>query len=242
MHCSPLLLVGSLALTVSAFAQTDIAGGWVGEYYTPGPGRHHLLIEFAETPQGWVGGADISVYDPAAPLSLIHFDGSRVRFEADAEGDTRHWVFRGSISEDRNAIDGTVTHGPDSHMFHLERDDAALGLLASSSESLGEFHDCFAGRWHSKLPDANEHTWLQIVLRRTTYGFTGERENWGMDRMIRKIAVNGASIRIEMPTTAAVFEGAIDSEGTNIVGVWSVGGAERPFTLRRYVGDPGLGH
>lgn len=145
------------------------------------------------------------------------------------------------MSEDRAAIDGMVTFGPDSYVFHLERDDAGLGVLASASESIGEFDDGFAGRWHGKLPDADEHSWLQMVLRRTSYGLTGVRENWGMNPLIRKIAADGRSIRIEMPT-GAVFEGIIDSDGMNIIGVWSDGGTERPFTLRRYIGDPGLGH
>lgn len=241
MTC-PRLLLGLLAFAAAASGQTDLTGGWVGTFDRPGPSRHPLLIEFAQTPQGWVGGAKISAWASAAPLYSIRIERTQVNFEAATETEPGHWVFRGRIAEDGAAIDGTVTLGPDSYMFHLERDGAALGLLASSSESIGEFHDGFAGRWHGKLPDANEHSWLQIVLRRTAYGFTGVRENWGMDRMIRKIAVNGASIRIEMPRTAAVFEGVLDSEGMNIVGVWSEGGAERPFTLRRYVGDPGLGH
>ena len=78
-------------------------------------------------------------------------------------------------------------------------------------------------------------------MRRTDYGFTAVRENWGMDRMIRKIAVDGASIRIEMPSTAAVFEGVIDSEGMNLGGIWTECGVGKPFTLRRYIGEPGLG-
>jgi hypothetical protein len=242
MTWSQLLCLGFLAFAAAASGQSDLASGWVGTFDRPSPSQHHLLIEFASTPQGWVGGAEISVWASAAPLSFIRFDGRQVSFEAHTETDPGHWVFRGSISEDGVAIDGTVTLGPDSYPFRLERNDAALGLLAASAESIGEFDDGFAGRWSSKLPDANEHSYLQLVLRRTAYGFTGVRENWSRGRMIRKIEVNGTSVRFEMPKAAAVFEGMIDSTGMHLTSDWIMGAERQPFTLRRSVGDPGLGH
>ncbi|MDA0205357.1 MAG: hypothetical protein O3A53_07685 [Acidobacteria bacterium] len=258
MTCPRLLLLGLLAFSAVASSQTDLAGGWAGELDTPGPSRRPLLIEFASAPRGWAGGAEISGY---APLSFIRSDGRQVSFEATTETDPGHWSFRGNISEDRAAINGTATLGPDSYPFHLERNDAALGLLAASAETVGEDYEGFSGRWESEQPTSDDGFYVRMILHQTAYGVTGNLERWGRyvsDVRLTRVETAERRIRFELPKPVAhpdnfvglveegrdpraEFEGVMIPGDMEIRGVWTQYGQQVPLVLRR-AGEPGLGH
>ncbi|MFY9607015.1 MAG: hypothetical protein WAU45_00200 [Blastocatellia bacterium] len=95
------------------------------------------------------------------------------------------------------------------------------------------------GAWQGTL-DAGEKLRLVLTVSKAADGaYTGKIDSLdqGASIPIEIITVNGDSVRLELKTVEAVFEGKLNADHSELTGTFSQGGALLPLTFRRS-GEP----
>ena len=121
---------------------------------------------------------------------------------------------------------------------------ALLILLGMSGQILGQTHTKgVEGSWKGTL-DAGEKLRLVLTISKATDGaYSGKLDSLdqgGASIPIEVITVNGDSVRLELKTVEAVFEGKLNADRSELTGTFSQGGASFPLTFKRS-GDESAG-
>ena len=110
----------------------DVSGSWTG---TLGAGQNqlHLVVTFAKLSNGdYAGQVNSTDQGAVLPISNITVQGQKVRFEITPVGG----VYEGTLSDDRNQINGTWTQtNVPSQPVNLKRSEAAAPSSAGSSSA-----------------------------------------------------------------------------------------------------------
>ena len=93
------------------------------------------------------------------------------------------------------------------------------------------------GSWQGTL-DAGERLRLVLTVSKSTDGtYSGKIDSLdqGATIPIEVITVSGDSVRLELKTVGAVFEGKLNADRSELTGQFSQGGALLPLTFKRSV-------
>jgi murein DD-endopeptidase MepM/ murein hydrolase activator NlpD len=92
------------------------------------------------------------------------------------------------------------------------------------------------GSWKGTLDAGGTKLGLALTLTKNadgTYSGKVESLDQGTTIALDVVTVNGDSVRLEMKTVGAVFEGRLSADGSDLTGQFSQGGAVLPLTLKR---------
>lgn len=91
------------------------------------------------------------------------------------------------------------------------------------------------GSWQGTL-DAGQKLRLALILTKNpdgTYSGRVDSLDQGSTIPIDVVTVNGDSVRVELKTVGAFFEGKLNADGSELIGQFSQGGAVLPLTFKR---------
>jgi hypothetical protein len=113
---------------------------------------------------------------------------------------------------------------------------ALLILVGLSGQMLGQTPTKgVEGSWQGTL-DAGEKLRLVLTVSKSTGGaYSGKLDSLdqGSSIPIEVIAVSGDSVRLELKTVGAVFEGKLNADRSELTGTFSQGGASFPLVFKR---------
>ncbi len=170
------------------------------------------------------------------PLAEVEVDGTSVSFAMPGiPGKPR---FRGTLSADGSGLDGEFSQGGAHMPFHLERKGEAEIRSQSKVEAIPDsMASRLAGRWAGTLNAPGKPLRLVLVLKpdpATGLTATLDSPDQGRSGMpVSRLTVNGSTVRAELGYAGAAFEGVLDSDGSEISGVWRQGGGSMPLSLRK---------
>ena len=112
-----------------------------------------------------------------------------------------------------------------------------LFLLGLSCQVFGQTPaKDFAGSWHGTLEAGGQKLRLVVTVTKSDAGaYAGKLDSLdqGATIPIDTIMVNGDAVRLEIKSVAAVFEGVLNKERTELTGTFTQGGQPFPLTFKR---------
>ncbi len=210
-----------------------LQGTWQGTLDTGGT---KLRVIFKVTKSGDnTYAATLDVPDQGAtgvPVDAVTVKDTTVRFELKSlDG-----VYEGMINKEGTAITGTWTQGGTTLPLTLNRGDKAPAASLPSQEPTIQTQG-LQGVWQGTLEAGG--TKLRVILKVTkmadnTFAATLDVPDQGATGVpVDSVTVKDASVRFDLKSLGAVYEGMINKEGTAITGNWSQGGMTVPTTLNR---------
>lgn len=168
----------------------------------------------------------------ALPLSNVAVHGDNVSFEIKGPGGG---VFRGTLSADGKALEGTFTSTDPSHSmeipFSLKRAGEARIEAAPKSAPIAKE---FEGKWTGTLTVEGKQKEIGLALTNQSDGTsTGSlTSNDGVEIAITSIVQKGPSLNLEVKNVGGSYSGTLRSDGT-IGGTWSQPPFDGPLNFRR---------
>ena len=230
-----------LAAGSAAFAQEPTPQGrWDGKIQTPGPGLG-VIVDLAQSPDSaWAGKISI----PAQrlkdfSLSNVKVDGRKVSFAM--AGVPANPRFKGGLSEDGGEISGDFSQGGGHFTFKLKRKG---DVPAPPPPIEGIPGEGLAGLWLGRLDAGPVSLRLLFRISADEQGvLTGTLDNLDQGAMglkISEIEFEDESVRIKLAKPAALFEGTMSDDGSEIVGKWRQNRRSTPLTIKRQAEAPDL--
>ena len=208
-------------------------GTWNGTLET---GATKLRVIFKVTKSAHdTFAATLDVPDQGAagvPVDAITVKDATVRFELKSLGG----VYEGMINKEGTTITGNWTQGGTayrpSHLIEVIMPQLTLRPQAPAVQTQE-----LQGIWQGTLGAGG--TKVGVILKVTkmadnTFAATLDVPDQGATGVpVDSVTVKDASVRFDLKSLGAVYEGMINKEGTAITGNWSQGGMTVPTTLNR---------
>jgi len=207
-------------------AASDIDGAWAGTLDT-GMGKLRVVFHIVNTEDGLIATLDSP--DQGAkgiPISSVKREGNSLTIEAKAIGG----MFKGKIATDLSSISGTWTQGGG---------EMPLVLTRSKDQSQAEQKTVkpsdIDGPWIGTIDTGTIRLRLVLRLVNTDEGLKATLDS--PDQAVSGIPTSavkrdGTSLKFEVATIGAAFEGTIASDLASIDGKWKQSGGTMPLLLK----------
>jgi uncharacterized protein len=236
-------LFGPRDLTLAS-AQLTPAGHWEGYAEIEGM-KLAFNIDLSQKEGGaWMGSITIAAQQlKDRSLDKVSVAGRNISFEV--TGVPGNPVFKGKLSEDGKVISGDITQSGKTIPFKLDR--KAKG---QSEQAYGQTPDKgipgqgVEGFWQGTLDTGG--TKLRVILKLLkasdgTLAAKLDSPDQGItDLPVDEIAFKDRRLRFAIKRIGAVYEGALDSDGSELSGQWRQGGISFPLAFRRLDRKAGL--
>ncbi len=208
------------------------AGHWEGTVQIPNM-ELKIEIDMVKNSKGEFSGTFGSAPQnlKGLPLSSVAVEGRSVRLVLKAGKEVNTFV--GVLSADGKSISGDASQGAESVPFSLTRTGDARISPAPKSPPIGKELE---GTWSGTL-DVGEKQ-MRLVLKManqpdgTAAGTIVSQDGSGMEIPIA-MTQKATSVTIDVPAIGGSYVGALNAEGTELVGKWAQGSAVLPLTFRR---------
>ena len=210
-----------------------LQGIWQGTLETGGT-KLGVIFKVTKSPDDTFA-ATLDVPDQGAtgvPVDAVTVKDATVRFELKSLGG----VYEGMINKEGTAITGNWTQGGMTVPLTLNRGDKAPVASIRPQEPTIQTQG-LQGIWQGTLEAGG--TKLGVIFKVTkspddTFAATLDVPDQGATGVpVDAVTVKDATVRFELKSLGAVYEGMINKEGTAITGNWTQGGMTAPLTLNR---------
>jgi len=225
----------------SLLAQTavDPSGHWEGAVQAPNM-VVTIEVDLAKNGKGELAG---TFGNPAQnlkglPLSNFAADGRSLTFQVKGSAPGER-VFKGALSADGKTISGDYAQGGFSMPFSLTRTGDARIEAAAGSAPIGKELE---GAWHGTLDVNGVQRRLVLTMANhpdgtATGNFVNVEE--GLEIPITTITQTSSSVTLDVKTVGVAYTGALNPDGTELVGTLTQGSAVLPLTFRRTAATEG---
>ena len=226
------LLLGS-APALGAQTAVDPSGHWEGSIQIP---DRELIVEvdLARNARGELSG---TIGTPAEhvsdiPLRTVAVDGRSVSFNA-----RRDQPFTGTLSADGKSISGDATLSGYDLPFSLSRKGDARIVAPPRSAPIGKELE---GTWNGAI-DANGTSFRFVLALANQPDGTAAARLISLDEgeLEVPLAITQQASSVTLVGVLGSFAGALNTDGTELVGTLTEGAATLPLTLRRAAGTEG---
>ncbi|MBI1874097.1 MAG: hypothetical protein HYS05_09440 [Acidobacteria bacterium] len=165
------------------------------------------------------------------PLSKVAVEGKSVRFQIGRVAGER--TFEGALSADGKSISGTYSQSGGSVPFSLTRTGDPRIEAAAKSAPIGRELE---GTWNGTL--AVDGKQLRFVLTMsnepdgTATGSIVNLDEGELEIPVSTITQAGSNLTLDFKTVGGSYAGALNKEGTELVGTYSQGAFVAPLTFR----------
>jgi len=238
MHRVAVFLLFLAAGSLSSLAQIDPAGHWEGAINTPGT-ELGIIVELKQEAGVLVGTISIPAQGlKAMPLANVKLQGQELSFEmTNIPGNP---AFKGTLSADGNALEGSMTQGGATLPFKLRRFSEAEAAEAAK-KAVAEAAKKPESVWEGMLNAGPSSLKLVVrVFKKDDGGLTAKLDSpdqGASDMPIPSVTMTDTKFSFEMPAINASFQGTLNQQKTEAAGDWSQMGNTFPLTLKK-VGKP----
>jgi hypothetical protein len=224
-------LVAAFLLVAAPFARAqtpvDPSGHWEGSIQIPGT-ELNIEVDLTKNSQGGITGTLGSSEQKGFPLATAAIKGQSISFHARVDQ-----PFEGVLSADGQSISGTATLEGFPLPFRLtRRGDPRIEAPARSAPIGKELE----GTWNGTL-DVNGRG-LRFVLTMSNHPdgtSTGSLVSLDEGELKVPVAITetAAGLTLELKPVGSSYAGALNKEGTELVGTFRQGTFAVPLTFRR---------
>ncbi len=234
-----MLLIAALLLVPapSLRAQTavDPSGHWEGAVQAPEM-EVKIEIDLAKNSKGDLAGTFSNPAQNLKGLLLANFavDGRSVSFQIKGSAPADR-TFKGALSADGTSMSGEYTQGGYTIPFSMTRTGDPRIEPPAKSAPIGKELE---GTWNSTLEVKGIQRRLVLTMSNQPDGTaTGTFVNVdeGLEIPIATITQNASSVTLDVKAVGGSYSGALNPEGTELVGTWTQGPAALPLTSPRPV-------
>jgi hypothetical protein len=212
------------------------AGHWEGAINLPTTSLNVRVDLEQASNQTWRGTIDIPVQNLRGfKLDPVKVEGSEVRFTMPGiPGDPQ---FAGQLSEDGKVISGDFTQGGGQFPFILERKPKPAAA-AGETPAKGIPGKGLVGHWQGSIkPSAVIELRLALEITNTAAG-SPSGIMVSMDQGNARIPITALTekagvVHLEAKSVGGVFDGKLNSDGSEIAGDWKQGGQTTPLVFKR---------
>jgi hypothetical protein len=220
------------ATELRAQTAVDPSGHWEGTVQAPNA-EVRIEIDLAKTGNGELAGTLATPAQNLKGLALANFavKGRSVSFQV--KGSPGERVFDGALSADGRSLSGDYTQVGYSMPFRLTRTgDARIEPVVRNAPIGKELE----GVWNGALDVNGIQRRLVLTMSNLPDGTaTGSilSVDEGLEIPITRIAQKASGLTLELDAVGGSYSGALNAEGTELVGTLTQGAASLPLTLRR---------
>jgi hypothetical protein len=215
-------------------AQTavDPSGHWEGTVHAPNT-EVTIEVDLARNANGELGGrfGNPAQKVTGLPLASLAVDGRSVSFQIKGSAPGER-AFKGVLAADGKSMSGDYAQGGFTMPFTLTRTGDARVEAPASSSPIGKE---LAGTWNGTLDVNGIQRRLVLTMANQPDGTaTGSFVNVdeGLEIPISSITQKASSVTLDVKTVGGSYAGALNTEGTELVGTWTQGPAALPLTFR----------
>jgi hypothetical protein len=207
------------------------SGHWEGSISVP---DHELqiIVNLAPEKDAWKGTIAIPEQNlKEFPLSSISVLKDAVKFAM--SGVPGNPAFDGKLAADGQSISGNFTQGGGTLTFSLKRTGEPQFSELPKSTLVAK---AFEGSWEGTLDTGGAKLRLVLNLVNEKDSATGTLTSVDQQGAVIPIAVitqKGSELKLDLPSVAGSFAGAISKDAASITGTWTQGMGGLPLTLRR---------
>jgi len=220
------------AAPLAAQSAADPSGHWEGAIQAPNM-EVRFEIDLAKNSKGELAG---SFGQPAEnlrglPLANFAMDGRSIDFQIKGSAAGQR-TFKGALSADGASMSGDFSQAGFTVPFSLTRTGDARVDTPARNASIGKELE---GTWNGTVDVNGLQRRLVLTLANQPDGAaTGNVLNVdeGLEIPISAITQNGSSVTLDVKAVGGSFSGALNAEGTELVGTLTQGSAVEPVTFR----------
>jgi hypothetical protein len=232
-----ILLLASLlclpALPAGAQVNLDPSGHWEGTIQAPNM-EVKIEIDLSKDSKGELAGSfgQLAQNLKGLPLANVAVDGRSVGFQirGSAPGER---VFKGTLSADGRSMAGDFTQAGFTIPFNLTRSgDARIETPARNAAISKELE----GSWNGTLDVNGVQKRLVLTLSNQADGTSAGsfvNVDEGLEIPITTIVQKASSVTLDVKAVGGSYSGALNPEGTELVGTLTQGPLALPVTFRR---------
>jgi hypothetical protein len=222
------------AIVSSANAQpaVDPSGHWEGTIQVPEmPVK--VEVDLARNSRGDLSGTFTQTQRlNGLPLTNLAIDNRSVTFQIKGSPAGER-LFKGDVSEDGLSITGKFAQAGYSMPFALTRTGDAKIEAAPKSAAIGK---ALEGTWNGTLEVSGVERQLVLTMANQPDGtssgsFTNVDE--GLEIPVTMITQEGSNVTLEIKAVTGSYAGALNADGTEMIGTLTQGSATLPLTLRK---------
>jgi len=220
------------AAPLAAQSAADPSGHWEGAIQAPNM-EVRFEIDLAKNSKGELAG---SFGQPAEnlrglPLANFAMDGRSIDFQIKGSAAGQR-TFKGALSADGASMSGDFSQAGFTVPFSLTRTGDARVDTPARNASIGKELE---GTWNGTVDVNGLQRRLVLTLANQPDGAaTGNVLNVdeGLEIPISAITQKGSSVTLDVKAVGGSFSGALNAEGTELVGTLTQGSAVEPVTFR----------
>lgn len=235
-----LVLSASSAPPAAAAGDARLAGFWSGNIEVPGrPIEVRVMLEQDEN--AWSARIDVPAQGiRKAEMTGVEIDGTAATMKIPGvPGDP---TFAGKLDESGDVLAGDYSQAGRTIPFRLERSEVPADYdddPYAEYEQPGTVGEGFGGSWRGVLT-AGPHR-FRMLLEVEAGGEEPSARLTSVDQggtpiPVESLALEGRTIRFEIPAIRGAFEGTLNGDGSELDGSWTQGGGSIPLTLKRFDG------
>jgi len=229
-----LLLAGLAASAALAAHAQNIEGDWQGTLNV-GPAQLRLAVHFTGDGHGGFRGALDSLDQGAKgiPITSVSLKAAKLNWTVGSIGAS----YEGKVSADGTLTQGTFIQA--GQAFPLDFKRVAAGAAAKPPAKPSDID----GTWQGTL-EYGQGMKLRVVAHIVTTAdgpaATMDSPDQGAAGIPASITRNGATVKLEVKSVGAVFEGKIDQGRDAMDGAFTQNGTPLPLTLKRVAEGAGV--
>lgn len=229
------LLIAALLLSPASAlrAQTavDPTGHWDGAVQVPGGMQVKFEIDLAKNGKGELAGtfSNAGQHLNGLPLSNVAVDGASITFQI--KGAPGERAFDGSLSADGKSIGGDYRQGGFTVPFTMTRTGDARIDPPVRNAPIGKELE---GTWKGTLDANGIQRQLVLTMMNQPDGATASIVNVdeGLDIPVAAITQKASTVMLDVKAVGASFSGALNTDGTELAGTFTMGPGAMPVTFR----------
>lgn len=231
-----MILLAALVLlparSVLAQTRVDPSGHWQGTVQAPNM-EVKIEVDLSKNSKGELVGTFDQAAQDLKGLLLANFavDGNSVSFQVKGSAPGER-TFKGALSADGKSMSGDYTQGGYSMPFSITRvGDPKIEPPAKSAPIGKELE----GIWNGTLDVNGMQRRLVLTMSNHPDGTaTGSIVNVdeGLEIPIAAITQKASSVTLDIKAVGGSYSGALNPEGTELVGILTQGSATLPLTFR----------
>jgi hypothetical protein len=235
-----LLLAALLLLPappLSAQVAADLSGHWEGTIQVPNM-EVKIEIDLAKNSKGELAGTlgQLAQHLKGLPLANLVVDGRSVSFQVKGSAAGER-AFKGALSADGTSISGDFTQSGYTMPFSVTRTGDARIETAARNAPIGKELE---GTWNGTLDVNGVQRRLVLTMSNQPDGtaagiFVNVDE--GLEIPIGTITQKASSVTLDVPSVGGSYSGALNPEGTELIGTLTQGPTTLPVTFRRAATD-----
>jgi hypothetical protein len=227
------VLAALLLWPTSAAAQTaaDPTGHWEGSVQTPASDVK-FAIDLARNSRGDLEGTFDQPAQNLKGLVLSNFAVSEQSIRFQIKGAPGERAFAGALGADGKSMSGDYTQSGYAMPFSLTRTGEARIDAPVRNAPIGKELE---GSWNGALEVGGMQRRLVLTLSNQTDSATGSvlSADEGLEIPIATISQNASSLTLGVKAIGGSYSGALNQDGTELVGTWTQGPTSLPLTFRR---------